>query len=143
MEFEPARPDELQAVRELLRTAGLPDDDLDSQHMSDFLVARSAATLRACVGMERLGDVALLRSLAVRREDRSKGFGSKALRSIEQRAGAAGVQRLYLLTTTAAGFFGAHGFSPCERSAAPASIRATREFESVCPTSAECLSKTL
>jgi amino-acid N-acetyltransferase len=111
--------------------------------MSDFLVAQSGEAVRACVGIERFGDVALLRSLCVSAQDRSKGYGKRALWAIEERARAAGIKHLYLLTTTAAKFFGAHGYLACERAAVPPSIVATPEFESICPDSAACLGKAL
>jgi amino-acid N-acetyltransferase len=111
--------------------------------MGDFLVAQRGESVRACVGIERFGDVALLRSLCVIAEDRTKGYGTRALSAIEQRARAAGIEHLYLLTTTAAEFFGAHGYIECERAAVPPAIVATPEFESMCPASAACLSKAL
>jgi amino-acid N-acetyltransferase len=99
--------------------------------------------VRACVGIERFGKVALLRSLCVSAEDRTKGYAKRALSAIEQRARAAGIEHLYLLTTTAAEFFAAHGYIECERTAVPSSIIARPEFESICPASAACLSKAL
>jgi arsenate reductase len=53
------------------------------------------------------------------------------------------VARIYLLTTTAAGFFGKRGYLPADRDQAPAGIRATREFSGVCPASAAFMVKHL
>ena len=47
-----------------------------------------------------------------------------------------GIERLWLLTTTAEDFFAAIGFAPVAREAAPASIQATLEFRDLCPASA-------
>jgi amino-acid N-acetyltransferase len=44
-----------------------------------------------------------------------------------------------LLTTTAAPFFTRFGFTSAARDAAPAALRATAEFASLCPASAVCM----
>jgi amino-acid N-acetyltransferase len=46
---------------------------------------------------------------------------------------------VFLLTTTAPGFFAGLDFVPCERDRAPAALRATPEFAVVCPSSAACM----
>jgi amino-acid N-acetyltransferase len=143
VDFERACPEQLPAVRALLRTSGLPEADLSAGHMSDFLVARNGLAVQACVGIERFGDVALVRSLCVSAQDRGTGCGSRALRAVEQHARAAGVHHLYLLTTTAPEYFRARGYRRCDRTAVPSSIGATPEFEALCPSSATCLSKVL
>jgi mannose-6-phosphate isomerase-like protein (cupin superfamily) len=53
-----------------------------------------------------------------------------------------GVRRLYLLTTTAEAYFAKRGFERCAREAAPAAIRQTREFRSLCPDTAACMVRT-
>jgi amino-acid N-acetyltransferase len=42
----------------------------------------------------------------------------------------------YLLTTTAPGFFATLGFESVARAAAPEDIRGSREFASICPSTA-------
>jgi mannose-6-phosphate isomerase-like protein (cupin superfamily) len=54
-----------------------------------------------------------------------------------------GIERLYLLTTTAERFFTRLGFQRCGRSDAPPEIQATSQFRSVCPTSAVCMARDL
>jgi amino-acid N-acetyltransferase len=65
-------------VQRLLRSAQLPDNDLTVEHLSDFLVA-GGASVQACVGLERFGDSALLRSLSVEPSSRYSGIGEAAL----------------------------------------------------------------
>ena len=48
-----------------------------------------------------------------------------------------------LLTTTAASFFAKRGYRPLARDEAPAAVRATAEFRSICPASATCMGKSL
>jgi N-acetylglutamate synthase-like GNAT family acetyltransferase len=50
---------------------------------------------------------------------------------------------MYLLTTTAAGFFERRGYVAAARESAPAEIRATREFADICPASSAFMVKHL
>jgi amino-acid N-acetyltransferase len=49
---------------------------------------------------------------------------------------AAGVERLFALTTDAAAFLAAQGFEPVARESVPERIRGTAQFASLCPDSA-------
>ena len=70
--------------------------------------------------------------------------GARALAaSLEHEARKLVVQRLHLLTTTAAPFFGTMGYAAADRHAAPPVIAASREFTSLCPASAAYLVKAL
>jgi amino-acid N-acetyltransferase len=62
---------------------------------------------------------------------------------VENRLAAAAERNLaavYLLTTTAAPFFRRLGFVNTSREDAPIEVRASSEFSTVCPSTAECLS---
>ncbi|MCR6478093.1 arsenic resistance N-acetyltransferase ArsN2 [Variovorax sp. ZS18.2.2] len=143
MNPEQASAADFAQVRSLLLTCELPDSDLSPGHMNDFLVLRADDGLVGCVGLERAGDAGLLRSLAVAPESRGAGLGDVLLHAIEARAGTAGIQRLFLLTTTAPDFFAARGYLSCPRSDAPDTIQATSEFASICPASATCMARAL
>jgi amino-acid N-acetyltransferase len=56
-------------------------------------------------------------------------------------ARAMGIQRLWLLTTSAEGFFAGLGFAPAPRENAPASIQASEEFAWHCPDDAVCMTR--
>lgn len=132
----------LPPVRALLRDAGLPESDLREEHMEAFFVSRAGDEgIVACVGLERFGDTASLRSLAVRADSRGNGMGDQALQTMEAFAASKGVHRLCILTTTAEPFFEARGFERCDRTALPASVQASSEFKSLCPASAVCMFK--
>jgi mannose-6-phosphate isomerase-like protein (cupin superfamily) len=51
------------------------------------------------------------------------------------------IDRLYLLTTTATGFFSKLGFAQTDRASVPEALRATTQFASVCPSSSICMTK--
>ncbi|RLC71264.1 MAG: hypothetical protein DRI26_05505 [Chloroflexi bacterium] len=50
-----------------------------------------------------------------------------------------GVREIYLLTTTARGFFKKLGFEDVARAEVPMEIQETTEFKDMCPSSASCM----
>lgn len=111
--------------------------------LEHFFFAGSAEAPIAMVGLELLGEHALLRSLVVAPPARAAGVGSSLLDHAENYAKFRGVVALYLLTTTAEGFFGRRGFARTDRDSVPASIRSTREFAEFCPASSTIMVKSL
>ncbi|MBW3572881.1 MAG: GNAT family N-acetyltransferase [Gemmatimonadetes bacterium] len=143
MSPESAYPSDLDAIVRLLADAALPHHDLTPEHLRHFLVLRDADGISGAVGMEAAGDAGLLRSLAVSADRRGQGLASRLVDALEAYARAAGIRTLYLLTTTAEGFFARRGYARAERSAVPAAIAATAEFRAICPASAACMAKAL
>jgi amino-acid N-acetyltransferase len=140
--FGPARTADSPAITELLGACGLPADDI-GEHIAGLVTVRSEGTIIATIGLESYGRVALLRSLAVTPAWRGHGIAAELCRRIEARARANGVRELFLLTTTAAGFFEDRGWHRADRGQAPAAIRATSEFSSLCPASATFMTRRL
>ena len=136
--IEPAVSADEAVIRQLLREAALPDGDF-AAHLGHFLVARQVGAVVGAVGYEKHGSDALLRSLVIAPGCRNAGLGGRLVAQISARARAAGLTRLYLLTTTAEKFFAARGFAPVDRKAVPAAVAATPEFRSLCPASAVCM----
>jgi amino-acid N-acetyltransferase len=131
----------LADVRRLLEAAGLPTADLTGGSRVRFLASGRAGALEGVVGLEIEGGDALLRSLTVAPAHRGTGLGRQLVAAAERDAVAHGVQRIYLLTTTAADFFERLGYRRLPREEAPAAIRATSEFRSLCPASAVLMGK--
>ncbi len=136
----PAAPDDAPAIGALLRTADLPAEDF-TDHLAHFLVARRGGAVVGAVGFERHGRAALLRSLVVTPGLRGGGLGGELVRRLAAEARREGVERFYLLTTTAETFFARRGFEKTARAAVPAAIAGTREFQSLCPVSAVCMTR--
>jgi N-acetylglutamate synthase-like GNAT family acetyltransferase len=86
---------------------------------------------------------ALLRSLAVPPEARGEGIGLRLLEALERDAVQAGIGGVYLLTTTAAGFFEVHGYERMAQRALPLSIQNTEAAAHLCPDRAVCMQKRL
>lgn len=138
-----AAPADFDALCRLLLASKLPVEDLDANKLDGFLLARQAGELIGSVGLELRGDTALLRSLAVADEYRSRELGARLASAAEQRAANLGVRVLYLLTTTAADYFAKRGYHTTPRADAPAVIGATAQFSGLCPSSSTFMSKTL
>lgn len=139
--IEAATPAEVPAIAGLLRAAELPSEDF-APHVAHFLVARTAnREVVGAVGAEVCGEAALLRSLVVAEAWRRSGLGGRLVGELERAAGAWGVRRWWLLTTTAVTFFAQRGFRVGVREEAPAAILATGQFNGGCCRSALCLTR--
>jgi amino-acid N-acetyltransferase len=134
---------QLGAVKRLLGEAKLPAADLTEAHLRHFLVHGTEEAPDAVVGLELYPPVALLRSLAVTAGSRRHGVGSSLLADAERYARSQRVNEIYLLTDTAERFFARAGYERVARESAPAAIRGTEEFSTVCPASAALMRKRL
>jgi len=139
-----ATPLDWPLVRDLLQRADLPVEDLVADRMCDFVVCIDAdGILAGAVGIERYGEVALLRSLVVGESARGKGLGGRLVETLETSARERGTRELWLLTNDANDYFAARGFEIRDRADAPDAIRGSAEFSSICPASAVLMSKAL
>jgi amino-acid N-acetyltransferase len=118
------RPPRSTAVA-LLQAQGLPFSDITDGHLEHFFFIGSDGSPTGLVGLELYGTDALLRSLVVAKNARSKGLGSTLIDHAEQYATSKRVRSIYLLTTTAEAFFRRLGYERIERSHAPPSIERT------------------
>jgi amino-acid N-acetyltransferase len=123
------------AIAALLRTSALPLEGAQA-HLVDFIVATSDNTLLGCIGIERHGSTALLRSCAVSAEARQRGLGTTLVERAIKRARTAGMNEIVLLTTTAESFFAALGFATIPRALVADRLSASEELRSACPASA-------
>lgn len=130
-----ATPQDCAPVAYLLKTSGLPIDDIVSD-LSGFLVAEDGGKIIGTVGIENFGDTGLLRSLAVAPPYRKQSVGERLYLQAIEFARAENIRRLYLLTTTASGYFASRGFVQIARDLAPEIIRTTEQFKELCPSSA-------
>src|SRR5690606_17319137 len=142
IQLERATPADLPAVLALLTASGLPHDGL-AEHIETALVARAGSEIVGSAALELYGEAALLRSVAVAEAQRGQGLGRKLTQAALQFAREHGVQRLYLLTTTADGYFPLFGFVPIARSEVEPAVQVSAEFTGACPDSAAVLALSL
>lgn len=126
-----------------LRSAALPLDDLTAPGRTFFAYRTSAGDLIGFGGYEALGENALLRSIVVLPEARSKALGRNLVALLQRRAFDEGARRAWVLTTTATPFFEKIGFKPVSREDTPATVLATRQATSLCPADATILARTI
>ena len=138
---------DLPAIVALLERCALPTGDLNEALLAGFSVAESRAEsgsqLAGVIGWERLGDAALLRSLAVVPARRGAGLAARLVDWSEATARAQGAATAYLLTTTAADYFLRRGYAEVARAEVPPAVAGHAQFRSLCPASARCLARPL
>ena len=140
-ELRNARIEDRAAICCLLSEEDLPTQDLSDEAFEHFVVCRVNDVVAGVVGLERHGSSALVRSLVVSGQYRSRGIAARLLLRIERRAQESGVTSLFALTTTAQRYLEGKGFVVIERSQVPEAIRASAQFSELCPDSAHCLVK--
>jgi len=130
------------ALLALIERAHLPTDGL-AAHLDAAFVARDGDRVVGSVAIEIYADGGLLRSLAVDADCRGGGLGGRLTEAAIEDAQRRGLPALYLLTTTAEGFFPRFGFERIERDDVPASLHASIEFRGACPANAVVMRKPL
>lgn len=136
-----ARASDLPDVVRLLDVAKLPRQDVTAALLEHYLLVRRGVALVGVIGLEPLGRVGLLRSLAVAEDERGRGLGIALTHALERRARDLGIADLYLLTTTAERFFSKLGYRRVPRTGAPTAIQGTREYRELCADSSVCMVK--
>lgn len=127
-------------LRAALQDALLPVDDLTDDGRAFYSFTHGNNTV-AFGGFELYGQDALLRSLVVLPQARGKGLGRAATETLLDKAFEEGARQAWLLTTSAAPFFEAAGFTPVARDAAPPAILSTRQAAALCPSTAALLAR--
>lgn len=143
IDLQISRRPSMQVARDLLEGADLPTADLTPEKLETFFIGEREGVAVGIVGLELYAHVALLRSLAVTANDRSRGVGSELVKFAQAFAASKGVKELYLLTATAPDFFVHHEYRPVSRQVVPPEIRLTCEFSTICPLSSTVMKKGL
>ena len=135
----PAASEDAVVVSRLLAQAELPAAGLLDQFPAAYALARRGDEVTGVAGLETYGASGLLRSVAVVPALRRSGTGRALVADRLAAAQVRGLDAIYLLTTTAAGYFQTLGFSPAPREEAPADLAASPELSGACPASATCM----
>ena len=142
IELRTAQESDLPAVLGLLGRAHLPTAGV-ADARSHFVMAESDGKLVGVVGLEVYGESALLRSAAVEERWRGSGVGRSLIDRALGEARQAGIEDVFLLTTTAEQYFPRFGFSCVSRDEVRDEVRASVEFQDACPSSAVVMRKSL
>ncbi len=137
-----AVPADFVRVIELLRSESLPVEDISTE-LPNFFVIEHDGKVVAAIGLEIYGEDALLRSMVVDRECRNRSLATTLLDRLFLRAGEQKIKGLYLITTTAEKYFHKKGFEIIDRQLVPALIKSSREFTSLCPSTAIVMTREL
>lgn len=130
-------------LRAALEAESLPVDDLAGPGCRVFAYDTLDGARVGYGGFEHHGADALIRSVAVAPAARGAGIGRNILPLLLFRAFEAGARWAFLLTTSAAPFFGKVGFKAIDRDQAPAAILATRQAAALCPASAILMTRAI
>lgn len=134
--FRPLRRDGMDyaAFVGALTVAGLPTDDLENG--GRYYALDEDRYLIGFGGLEGSGPDQLIRSVVIPHELRGQGYGAAVVDGLVRRAAEDGVERLWLLTTSADPFFSSLGWRAEDRARAPEAVRTSRQFSGLCPASA-------
>jgi amino-acid N-acetyltransferase len=133
-----ATPADVDAIKALLEANDLPTAGVD-EHWKTFIIARDGEHVVGCGGAEAYQFAALIRSIAVTPDARSRGVGRRMVRQLLDRLASRGIREFYLLTTTAEEYFRKRGFKTIDRDEVHPQLLASREFQDACPSSAVCM----
>jgi N-acetylglutamate synthase-like GNAT family acetyltransferase len=133
--FRPATAADWPAIRALLESQHLPTAGAEA-HLADFIVAGSGGALAGCIGMERHGPSALLRSAAVASTLHCRGIGGQLVTRLIEVARRSGINDIALLTTTAETYFAKRGFHSVPLEELVAAFGESEEMRGACPATA-------
>ena len=133
--FKQAGEEDAPQIEALLSGAHLPLAGIHD-HLHRCLLAVQASEVVAMASTERHAQHGLLRSVAVRDDQRGTGLGQALVQEMIRQAGEEGLESLVLLTTTAEHFFPRFGFIRISRDDLPQSVFASQELQGACPASA-------
>lgn len=135
----PARSEDVGGIVEVIRPleeSGVlvrRDRDRLELEVDNFLVAELDGIVVGCCALYPMDDCAELACVAVhdayRRSGMKPGIGERLLAAAEDSARAAGLRRLFVLTTQAADWFVEHGFEPADVGALPAPKQAMYNYQ--------------
>jgi N-acetylglutamate synthase-like GNAT family acetyltransferase len=136
--IRPAGPTDVSAIETLLQSFDLPTAGIGEQ-IGGFVVVEDGGAIVASAGLEVYGRGALLRSVSVRRDCQGRGLARMLVRHLLERGRADGIERVFLLTTTAAEFFRRMGFEAIDDSVVDPAVRASKEFGDCCCVGAQTM----
>lgn len=137
-----ASSDDFKTVTALLQSESLPVEDI-RKDLAHFFVIEGDNKIIAAGGLEVYGNDGLVRSMIVDRDYRNHSLAAILLNKLQGYAAEQGITALYLITTTAEGYFAKKGFKVIAREEVSSSLASSREFSMLCPSTATVMMKEL
>jgi len=138
-----AKQDDLEQICKLLEESKLPLDGV-ADALNNFIVAEgNGLNVVAAAGLEVYGRFGLLRSVVVTPGWQGYGVGRALTGEILSRARARNIDDVFLLTTTADGYFPSFGFVKIDRADVPDDLQQSPELRGACPDSATVMKLSL
>ncbi len=131
---------DLPLVSQLLLNNNLPVEDL-APGKQRFWIIRQDGRIVSVIGLEEYDEYGFLRSMATDPAYRNRGMAAALLNALLTHAESAGLKEVFLLTETAAGWFGKKGFQKFDRGQVPDQVKTSAEFTHLCPSSATVMKK--
>ncbi len=132
----------LPAIKALLANNNLPFEDIGTENQS-FWTSKHNQQLLGCIGIERFGPRAILRSMAVAEAHRGNGIAQNLYQTLIADCIANQIVELTLLTNTAKGFFDKMGWEVVHRDSVHSEVKQSAEFSHLCPVSATVMQLSL
>lgn len=137
MTIRKAGPENYNSILTLLEAAGLPTAGVP-ESPENFLLAE-CGDIVGVIGMEKAGQSALIRSLAVKTGFRSRGIGTALLNASLKAVRGEGCREAYTLTATAEKYLAKRGFIKIDRSGIPAELIENSGLNTACPSCSTCM----
>lgn len=134
--------DDQEYIQSTLKKNNLPTADV-SEKLEFMYVCERDGTQIGVGGLEKYGEVALLRSVAIKDTVRRQGYGSVLCKELLETAWEEAITEVYLLTTTAEEFFDERGFVEIDRDSIPTPVQNSEAFKNLCPESVVCMKRDL
>ena len=135
MNYREAVAQDIDQIENLLKKYHLPVNDI-LEYIDNFVVSEQENRIIGVGGYETVGDIALIRSIAVVQEYRGKSIGINIYRLLERKILNTGIKEVFLLTETASDYFKKLGFTIKNRANIPHAVTTTKQFKELCPSTA-------
>ncbi|WP_349408834.1 GNAT family N-acetyltransferase [Pseudalkalibacillus sp. SCS-8] len=110
LSFRPAETNDAPSIKQFVAQAGLSSEGIEQCIQTFIILETDKKKMAGTVGLERNGDVGLIRSLVLDKEYSSEELLLRLLKAIIRLADHQGVQTVYLLTRVTSIFY-ALGFT--------------------------------
>lgn len=141
MKLSAKAPEILSQISELLTSSNLVPEGLKKENLTLFYKSDDLEKVVGVIGVEVYGDACLLRSLAVRDDQRNLGIARTLIQEAFEFACLEKCFDVYLITETIGAAMMRYGFNNISRDDVPPEILKSPFFNGICPCSCQIMHK--